>query len=66
MPAYKPPEHYRASPLLAGGPLPPPPPAARPYLAFFRGDLGERRAPHYSRGVRQLLHKVRGGAAGGW
>ena len=34
------------------------PPKERTLLAFFRGDVGERRLPNYSRGLRQKLHRL--------
>lgn len=33
-------------------------PRARDILFFFKGDVGEKREPNYSRGVRQRLLKL--------
>jgi len=33
-------------------------PRDRDILFFFKGDVGQNRLPHYSRGVRQRLHKL--------
>lgn len=52
VPSYKHPNHYGLSPLLGS------PPVARDILLFFRGDVGAHRLPHYSRGIRQKLHKL--------
>lgn len=30
----------------------------RDILAFFRGDVGKHRLPHYSRGIRQSLYRL--------
>lgn len=30
----------------------------RDILAFFRGDVGKHRLPHYSRGIRQRLYRM--------
>ena len=34
------------------------PPKQRSMLAFFRGDMGEKRLPNYSRGLRQKLARL--------
>ncbi|GIL74998.1 hypothetical protein Vretifemale_4847 [Volvox reticuliferus] len=52
IPAFKQPNHYRESPLL-GKPTKP-----RDIFLFFRGDVGKRRMPMYSRGVRQKLYQL--------
>ena len=33
-------------------------PLDRDILFFFKGDVGQNRLPHYSRGVRQRLYKL--------
>lgn len=50
IPSPKFPPHYRWSPLLGA------PPQPRDTLLFFRGDIGGKRTPNYSRGIRQQLH----------
>ncbi|KAG2488357.1 hypothetical protein HYH03_013047 [Edaphochlamys debaryana] len=52
IPGFKPPEHYARSPLLGAAPF------ERDILLYLRGDLGRRRAPSYSRGVRQKLDRL--------
>ncbi len=52
MPAFKPPDFYRHSPYL-GGKGPP-----RDILAFMKGDMGQHREKHYSRGIRQALFNL--------
>ena len=47
IPAMKPPEHFKSSPLLGAAPL------ERDVLLYFRGDVGVHREAHYSRGIRQ-------------
>ncbi|KXZ54698.1 hypothetical protein GPECTOR_4g766 [Gonium pectorale] len=49
IPAFKPPDHFRDSPLMAA------PPLERDLLLYFRGDVGQARFEHYSRGIRQKL-----------
>lgn len=44
--------HYRWSPLLGA------PPQTRDTLLYFRGDVGGKRKPNYSRGIRQQLHAL--------
>ncbi len=41
-----------ASPLVGH------PPPDRDILFLFRGDVGAMRLPHYSRGIRQRLHRL--------
>ncbi|MEW5318578.1 MAG: hypothetical protein WDW38_009791 [Sanguina aurantia] len=52
IPVWKPPHHYSSSPLAGAAPVP------RTTLLSFKGDLGERRLPWYSRGIRQKLRKL--------
>ncbi|EFJ52271.1 acetylglucosaminyltransferase [Volvox carteri f. nagariensis] len=49
IPAFKSPDHFQESPLLGA------PPLERDILLYFRGDVGEGRRDHYSRGIRQKL-----------
>lgn len=66
VPSFKHPNHYHRSPLLGARPV------ERDILLFFRGDVGKRRLPNYSRGIRQRMYKmakelkwkVRGGEGG--
>ena len=52
IPSFLSPELIGSSPLLGF------PPKQRTMLAFFKGDMGQHRAPHYSRGLRQKLHAL--------
>ncbi|GFR52399.1 hypothetical protein Agub_g14911 [Astrephomene gubernaculifera] len=52
IPAFKPPDRLRHSPLLNGLPL------VRDIMLYFRGDIGAGRQNHYSRGIRQKLFKL--------
>ncbi|GAX76857.1 hypothetical protein CEUSTIGMA_g4303.t1 [Chlamydomonas eustigma] len=52
IPSLKLPVHYSSSPLLGAEPL------KRDILLFFKGDVGSRRDPPYSRGIRQKLYKM--------
>eukprot|EP00798_Chlamydomonas_sp_ICE-L_P001798 gene1798-33218_t len=52
IPSYKPPTHFSDSPLLNGEPL------HKDVLLFFRGDVGNRRLPNYSRGIRQKIFNL--------
>ena len=52
IPSFLSPELVGASPLLGF------PAKQRTLLAFFKGDVGEHRFPHYSRGIRQKLHHL--------
>ncbi|PNW76519.1 hypothetical protein CHLRE_11g467660v5 [Chlamydomonas reinhardtii] len=58
IPGFKPPEHYKRSPLLGF------PPYQRDILLYLRGDVGKHRLPNYSRGTRQKLYKL--SQAHGW
>lgn len=58
IPAFKEPNHARASTLLGSKPR------VRDKLLYFRGDVGIHRSPNYSRGIRQRLYKK--GKADGW
>lgn len=53
VPSFKSPSHYRHSPLLGA------PPRERDVFFYFRGDVGKRRLPNYSRGVRQAVSSGR-------
>ncbi|KXZ53464.1 hypothetical protein GPECTOR_7g914 [Gonium pectorale] len=52
IPIWRTPQHYWRSPL-AGAPAKP-----RDIFLFFRGDVGKRRSPLYSRGIRQTIYKL--------
>ena len=52
IPSFLSPDLVGASPLLGF------PAKQRTLLAFFKGDVGEHRFPHYSRGIRQKLHHL--------
>ncbi|KAG2444185.1 hypothetical protein HYH02_009123 [Chlamydomonas schloesseri] len=58
IPAFKRPDHYRASPLVSATSKP------RDIFFFFRGDVGKRRLPNYSRGIRQKVYQL--AKEGGW
>ena len=52
IPSFLSPDLIGTSPLLGF------PGKERSLLAFFKGDVGEHRLPHYSRGLRQKLHHL--------
>jgi hypothetical protein len=52
-PAYKPPFAYGFSPYVMGNTG-----AKRDILAFFKGDMGQHREAHYSRGLRQRVYNM--------
>jgi hypothetical protein len=52
VPSPKFPPHYQWSPFLGA------PPQQRDTLLYFRGDVGAKRRPNYSRGIRQRLHAL--------
>ncbi|KAG2455017.1 hypothetical protein HYH02_000842 [Chlamydomonas schloesseri] len=52
IPAFKAPGHYASSGLVGA------PTRERDLLFFFRGDVGKRRQPNYSRGVRQAIYRA--------
>mmetsp|Transcript_19563 Transcript_19563/g.42445 ORF Transcript_19563/g.42445 Transcript_19563/m.42445 type:complete len:788 (+) Transcript_19563:181-2544(+) len=52
LPSFKSQRHYHKSPLMGN------PAKHRDILLFFKGDVGRRRMPNYSRGVRQTLHRL--------
>jgi hypothetical protein len=52
IPSLKVPYQFASSPLLGSTQK------ERSMLCFFRGDVGKHRLPHYSRGLRQRLHKL--------
>lgn len=49
IPGLKPATHYERSPFMGHYPM------QRDILLYFRGDVGVRRKPNYSRGIRQKL-----------
>ncbi|KAG2501891.1 hypothetical protein HYH03_000389 [Edaphochlamys debaryana] len=52
IPAWKPPDHYKQSPLMGA------PPVERDILLYFRGEVGSNRLEHYSRKIRQRMFKL--------
>ena len=52
IPSFKTLHHYHQSPLSGKAPR------DRDLLLSFKGDIGKRRQPNYSRGVRQRLYKL--------
>ncbi|KAL6749482.1 exostosin-like glycosyltransferase [Haematococcus lacustris] len=52
IPSWKPPHHFKASPLMGALPL------ERDVLFYFKGDVGKSRLQWYSRGIRQKLYKL--------
>ncbi|KAL6745753.1 exostosin-like glycosyltransferase [Haematococcus lacustris] len=52
IPSWKPPLHFKASPLMGALPL------ERDVLFYFKGEVGRTRQKWYSRGIRQKLYKL--------
>ncbi|KAL6745749.1 exostosin-like glycosyltransferase [Haematococcus lacustris] len=52
IPSWKPPHHFKASPLMGALPL------ERDVLFYFKGDVGKTREKWYSRGIRQTLYDL--------
>ncbi|KAJ9511254.1 hypothetical protein QJQ45_017152, partial [Haematococcus lacustris] len=52
IPSWKPPHHFKASPLMGALPL------ERDVLFYFKGDVGKSRLKWYSRHIRQTLYTL--------
>ena len=52
VPSFKPTTAYKHSPYLGGQQR------KRDVLLFFKGDMGQKREAHYSRGIRQRVYNA--------